>query len=885
MFAPPLAALVFVLQAAAVPAQPELAPGTRYDPNMPTLQQVVGHDVGERISSPDEIAAYLKALHAADPARSRLVEYARSWEGRPLHVLIVGSAERLARLDEVKAGLRRLADPRQLPAAEAERLVAELPVVTWLLHSVHGDEITSSDAALAEAYHLLAARGSDAVDTILRESIVLIDPLQNPDGRARFLSHHLQAAAARPDPDPAAAEHDEPWPGGRSNHYLFDMNRDWLALSQPETRGRVAFALEWYPHVVADLHEMGGDSTYYFAPPAEPANPYITAKQFEWLNVLGRENARRFDERGFPYFVREVFDSFYPGYGESWPIYQGAIGMTFEQASPAGLLFRRDDETVLSYRQGIVQHFTAAVTSAETAARNRDRILRDFLDYRRSAVQEGERGPVREYLIPPGADRARHEQLAGLLAAHGIEVRRAEEPVKSGTRTLPTGTLVIPLAQPSSRLLRNVIEPTIQMDETFLKEQERRRRKRLGDQIYDMTAWSLPLLYDLEVVTLAQPSGVKTSIVAAQTPAPAAALPAAKVGYLLPWGSGTAAAVAEALQAGLRVRAAGDRFTQAGRRYPAGTAIVRASDNGADLASRLGPIVARHRAEAVPLETSWVEEGISLGSDRVVALKAPRVALAWGEPASSASAGWARYILERRFGQPATAIRVAALRGADLTRYDVIVLPAGDYTQALGEDGVRRLKEWARLGGTLITLGEASRWATRAKVGILETTTELRGGKPDVEPPEDEEGEKPNAPSAAPDPKAPFDLEQAIQPERDSPDAVPGAILRVALDTEHWLAAGLDEEIQAVVDGRRIFTPIKLDKGRNVGIYVAKDRLLAAGFSWENPKEQLPQKAFLLHQPLGRGHVIAFAEDPNYRAFAESTQLLFMNAVLLGPAH
>ncbi len=472
--------------------------------------------------------------------------------------------------------------------------------------------------------------------------------------------------------------------------------------------------------------------------------------------------------------------------------------------------------------------------------------------------------------------------MADLLVLHGIEVRRAEEPVKSGTRTLPVGTLVISLAQPSSRLLRNVIEPTIQMDEKFLKEQERRRQKRLGDQIYDMTAWSLPLLFDLEVVTVAQPSGVKASIVTPQAPAAGGSLPAAKVGYLLPWGSGAAAVVAEALQAGIRIRAAGDAFTQAGRRYPVGTAIVRASENGADLASRLGPIVARHRAEAVPLETSWVEEGISLGSDRVVALKAPRVALAWDVPASSASAGWARYILERRFGQPATAIRTPTLRSADLTRYDVIVLPAGDYTQVLGEDGARRLKEWAQLGGTLITLGEASRWATRAKVGLLETTTELRGGKPDVEPSEEEKKKKLDA---AAEPKAPFDLEQAIQPEREPPDAVPGAILRVSLDPEHWLTAGLDAEIQAVVEGRRVFTPIKLDKGRNVGVYAPKDRLLAAGFAWENPKEQMPQKAFLLHQPLGRGHVIAFAEDPNYRAFAESTELLFLNAVLLGPAH
>jgi len=879
MIVPLVLALVVSQGAAAAAQKPELSPGTRYDPKIPTLQQVVGHDVGEKISTPDEITAYLKALVAADPARTRLVEYARSWQGRPLHVLIVGSPERLARLDQVKADLRRLADPRGLSQADADRLVKELPVVTWLIHSVHGNEITSSDAALAEAYHLLAARDNAGVDTILRESIVLIDPLQNPDGRARFIAVNSLGVAALPDPDPVAAERDEGWPGGRSNHYLFDMNRDWLALSQPETRGRVAFALQWYPHVVADLHEMGGDSTYYFAPPADPANPFITPKQFEWLNTLGRENARRFDERGFAYFVREVFDSFYPGYGESWPIFQGAIGMTFEQASPRGLVFRRDDESLLTYRQGIVQHFTAAITSAETAARNRQGILRDFLEYRRSAVQEGERGAVREYLIPPSGDPARVERLGRLLARHGIELKRADEPIKLANRTLPAGTLILPVAQPSSRLLRNIVDPAIQMDEKFLKEQERRRKKRLGDQIYDMTAWSLPLLFDLEVVTSAQPTTAKASPVSAAAPESAvAALPAAKVGYLLPWGSGTAAAMVEALQAGIKIRTADEAFTHGGRKYPIGTAIIRVSDNQADLPAKLGAMVARHGAEAVPIDSSWVDEGISLGSNRVVMLKAPRVALAWDTPTQSQSAGWTRYVIERRFGQKVTAIRTASMRRADLARYDVIVLPAGSYSDALGEEGIRRLKDWVRAGGTLVTLGEASRWASREKVGILETVTELRGGKPDVEPAADEK-KKPA------EPKQPFDLEQAIQPEREPPDAVPGALLRVTMDREHWLSAGVDDEIQAVVEGQRIFTPLKLDKGRNVGVYAAKDRLVAAGFAWENPKEQMPQKAFLMHQPMGQGHVIAFAEDPNYRAFAEATSLLFINALILGPAH
>ena len=296
------------------------------------------------------------------------------------------------------------------------------------MHAVHGDEISSSDAALMEAYHLLAARGDAAVDAILRESIVIIDPLQNPDGRARFVSTNLQGEAATPDAEPYAVEHDQPWPGGRSNHYLFDMNRDWFAQTQPETRGRAALYREFWPHVVVDLHEMGGDSSYYFAPPADPLNPHITKNQQKWFDAFGRANGAMFDARGFAYFIREVYDSFYPGYGESWPIFQGAIGMTYEQASARGLRYRRDDGAVLSYRDGVLHHFTAAITTAETAAKNRAAILRDFYDYRRSAVSEGETGPVREYLLVPGADPSRAERLARLLADaghRGVARRRA----------------------------------------------------------------------------------------------------------------------------------------------------------------------------------------------------------------------------------------------------------------------------------------------------------------------------------------------------------------------------------------------------------------------------------------------------------------------------
>ena len=866
-------------------ASAQLVAGANYDPAIPTLESVVGHKPGDAITTPDEIGRYLEALAKAAPDRTRLVKYATTWEGRPLHYLMVGARARIAKLDAIRDGMQLLASG----AAHADQAIATLPVMVWLIHGVHGNEISSSDAALQEAYHLLAARGDAEVDAAVRDALVIIDPMQNPDGRQRFVTGNLLGRAAQTDPEPLSAEHDEPWPGGRSNHYLFDMNRDYFALSQPETQGRAKVMLEWYPQVVVDLHEMGGNSTYYFAPPADPINPYMTEAQRRSLDTFGRANAAEFDRKGFGYFVREVYDAFYPGYGDSWPMFHGAIAMTFEQASARGLAFRRQDDTILTYKDAVTHHFTAAITTAVTAARNRERLLRDFLEYRRSAVKLGQQG-TREYLITSTTDPSRVERLGDILSRQGIQVKRAEEPIQSGTRTLPIGTLIVPLAQPAGRLVRNLLDPDVKMDEPFLKEQDRRRRERLPDQIYDVTAWSLPLAFDVDVIPSDRATTVRAHDFAAieiGMPGGAGAGPP-PIGFLMPWGSAAAAVVSEALRAGLRMSSADEGFTQGGRSYPPGTVFIRLADNPQNGAAALMEIARKHKPELIAIANTWTDTGISLGSGRVVPLKSPKVLLAWDTPTSSLSAGWARYVLERRFGQRVTAMRTSSLQNFNMEDYDVLVLPSGAYT--FNDDALRRLRDWIRNGGTLITVAEASRWAARDRVGLLSTDTLLRDGTPERDPDAQQgsggaQGSSGSSSSSKPDALKPFDYDKAIQPERERPENLAGAMLRVKLDRNHWLTAGLDTEITVVVEGARVFAPIKLDAGRNVGVYQTEDRLVAAGLVWKEAQPLLAQRAFLVHQPMGSGHIIAFAEDPNYRAFTEATELLFMNAVLLGPAH
>ncbi len=866
-----------------LPAQAqELAPGARYDPDIPTLEEVAGHGFREAVTPPADVIRYMEALATAAPERTRLIRYAESWEGRPLVVLVIGSPERMARLEEVKAGIARLADPRGLSDAEAETLLAELPVVTALMHGVHGNEISSSGAAMAEAYHLLAATGDADVDLILSESLVLIDPMENPDGRNRFVYQNGIAQARWPDEAGVSAEHDEPWPGGRGNHYLFDLNRDLFIQSQPETRGKVDIFLEFRPHIVADLHEMGGDATYFFPPTAPPSNRWYGERQIALMDVFGEAIAGRFDERGFAYFNRDVYDLFYPGYVDMWPMGHGALGMTYEQASARALTLRRSDGDLLTYGDGVLHHFTAAIETALTSARNRGRILRDYLAFRREGIALGERGPA-EVVLHSAHDPGMAERLAGLLAENGIDVFRASGPVTVGDRTLAAdASFIVPLDQPTHRFIHNLLDAHVPMEEDFVRRQIERRANRQPDEIYDLTAWSQALLWDVEAIETSA-TGARGEAIAtgeglleagvSEADVPAAdvpALPEALVGYLIPWGTNGAAAVAEALREGIRIRAAGAEFTLDGRRFGVGTAIVRAAENDPGLPSRLAGIAARHRAEVVPIDDAYVREGMSLGSRRVRALREPRVLLVYDTPGRSLSVGWARYVLERRYGQRTTAVRASSLGRARLADYDVIVFPSGNYGDVVGDGLLDGLRAWMRDGGTLITMAESSRWASRA--GLLATETERRGGRA--------EGDDPPEPDT---PEQPIEYLDAISPEDESPEGVPGAILRTLLDTEHWLAAGTDGEIGVLVEGSRVFRPITLDEGTNVGRYADRENLVLSGIVWEESRPQLASKAFLIHQSVGRGQLVAFAEDPNYRAYAEATQLLFMNAVLLGP--
>ena len=877
----------------------EFYPNASYNPNIPTLQQVVGHKWGEKVTMHHEVQQYIKALAEASP-NVEVVEYGKTWEGRTLYYLIVASQENMARIDDIKAGMKKLANPQTINDREANQLIASLPSITWLAYGVHGNEISSTDAGLLTAYHLAAAVNDTLAQSVLQNSIVLIDPMQNPDGRDRFINYFRQTRGRWADENQQSAEHREVWPGGRTNHYLFDMNRDWFALTQPETRGKVALFLDWYPQVVVDLHEMGSNSTYYFAPPADPLNPEIPPAQLQWLKNYGKDIARWFDRMKFDYFTREVFDSFYPGYGEGWPMFHGSIGMTYEQASTRGLVVKRSDETVMHYRETVQHHFISSLSTTETSAKNRQDLLKYFYEYRQSAIVEGGREQVKEFIISPGNDPDRAAKLAGLLLSQGVEVQQATESFSNSkvedyydggvqSKTFPAGTYLVSLSQPAKRMAKTLLIKQVSMDDKFIQEQIRRQKKRLGNQIYDVTGWSLPLLYDVDAYMAHVPSKGQFKKLE-HTPASVGKISGkAKLAYLIQWGTHSAArALARLFREKIRVFSSDKPFSLEGRKYPSGSLIIKTKNNPDDLYEKLAKIAGEENLDIFATHSSWVDEGVNFGSGQVKYLKKPKIALAYNTPTSSYSTGWTRYIIEQTYGYPVTVIRTEQLGSADLTKFNVLILPnaRGGYSRALGDDGTEKIKNWIRSGGTLVTYGQATYWLTGEKVGLLATNRELKGGKPDKPKKDKTDKDKTDKDEEnKPDLTKTFDVEKEIQPEKELPTSLAGAILRISLDKEHWLAFGYDGDANVLTEGRNIFTPLKLDKGRNVGLYMPEDKVLLSGFIWDDYKKQIANKAYLMHQRLGQGNVVAFAQDPNYRAFFDGLNLLLINAIFLGPSH
>lgn len=858
-------------------SEPLIPSGDAVDPAVPRPEAVLGYHLGERLTDYRSLRAYLKNLSGASP---RVLErtYGRSPEGRVLSYLVVSHEEHIERIDAIRSDLLRLSDPASISAEEAEAVIESNPVVVWLSYSVHGNESSSTEAALAVLYRLAAARDPETRE-MLRKVIVIIDPVQNPDGRERFITYQRQVRGGTPRTDPYAAEHVEAWPSGRYNHDFFDLNRDWFFQTQPETRGKVRAFLEWMPQVFVDLHEMGAESTYYFAPPSEPVNAHISERTRKWWEIFGKRNAAVFDEFGFDYYTKETFDEFYPGYGDSWPTLHGAVGMTYEQATARGLAIETENGSTRTLRDAVLRHMTASLSTIRTAAVHREDLLDDYHALRGDSIEKGRSGPVRTYLIP-WRGRRTEARLAELLALQGVEVRRASEPFTArvrgyddgGARSVrfEEGSFIVPVSQPAGRLVSALMEMDPRLPDHVIAEEERRRQLDEESIIYDVTSWSLPILVGAEAYWTADTVRAPSERASADDLTPAGSVTPLGTrseasqtphAYILSYDSNEAArAVISLMKEGTKVQMAARGFRIGTVDFNPGAFIIKTRNAPETLHQRVLSIAADTGVTFHAAWTGWTDEGIDLGSPSVVTMTLPRVAVAYGEPASPTSLGAVIHLMESIYGLPYTPIRVPTMRTAELDRYDVIVLPdapvSPGYGGLLGEKGLRRLRTWIEAGGTLVTLKRASAFAAEEDTGLISARRRLAPSDAEGEPGEDPES-------------------------RRSPDSVPGAILRIRLEPTLPLAFGYGQDGAVPVNSDLAFSAG--EKSRIIARFAEADRLRLAGFIFQESIDLLAGSGYLIQEPVGSGSVVLFADDPNFRGHWESLNRLFLNSILFPP--
>lgn len=871
-----LAALVGIALAASAPATAATATadGPELDPSIPSPAQVLGYELGERFTPHHALVDYVERLAEASP-RVALERYGTTYEGRPLMLLAISSEETIARLDEARREHLALADPRGLSDAARSELAARLPVVVQLSYGVHGNESSSAEAAMAAA-HLLAAAEGERWDRLRAGAIVLVDPLANPDGRDRYVSGYQQLMGSRPDPWPGAVEHAEPWPGGRQNHYLIDLNRDWSWATQQETRHRIGVLRAWEPQVHVDYHEMFSQASYFFPPPADPVHPLLDGRTVRWLDTFGRANARAFEERGWPYFKSETFDLFYPGYGDSYPTFRGAVGMTYEMAGHgrAGLALTLADGSILTLADRIERHFTTSIATVETAVANRQELLADFAQVRAEAAA----GPGSLFFWSADAPEAR--AMADLLALHGLEVGRLDQDtrvtarsVAAGSedddgrpRTFTAGTWVVDTAQPLGSLARTLLERSPELGQEFLDRQRERLERGTGTEFYDITAWSLPLAFNVPTWRVdSAPPVVRQRIARASLDdALPAELSTAEVGYLIPpHGLAGFRMMAALARQGIDHRVTTAELTLDRRTYPSGTVFVprhgNAPEGGGDDGDGAGlaTVLARLAADAggievVAIDSAYTTRGVSLGSSRVPAVLPPTVGLIWGEGASPTSLGALWHLFDQGVDLPHHRIDAGRLERTDLDHFDVLVLPDGNWGRHLGEDAQEDLAEWVEDGGVLVAIGDAYEWLADAELTTFTTW------------------QPPDASETLDDPS----------PLAGRPVAVPGGVVATEVSPEHPLAIGLPSPPPALVSGSRVILASG-DPSRDV-LTVAMDEPVLAGVVWPEAADRLAGSLLVGMEPRGRGAVVLFAQEPDFRLFWRGTAPLFLNAVFYG---
>ncbi len=823
-------------------------PATTYDTSIPSPESYLGYQVGEWHVSHDQLVGYLKMLAASSP-RVQLEEYARSHENRPLFILKITSEKNQSRLEEIREQHLAHCDPKASPQVSMD----QLPAIVYQGYSIHGNESSGANASLLVAYHLAAGQGA-AIEKLLNEVVVLLDPCFNPDGLHRFSTWVNMHKSKNLVSDPSSREFRETWPGGRTNHYWFDLNRDWLLLTHPESQGRIRVFHQWKPNILTDHHEMGSNSTYFFQPGvASRTNPLTPARNQELTKEIGTFHAKALDEIGSLYYSEESFDDFYYGKGSTYPDVNACIGILFEQASSRGHL-KETANGLLSFPFTIRNQVRTSLSTLESAQTLREDLLKYQETFYRSALKEA-KADLEKGFIFSSQDQNKLARFIHLLQQHQIEVFPAgKNSTTAGQDFSKENSFIVPCDQAQYRLVKSIFNT----------------QEKFTDSIfYDVSTWTLPLAFDLQYQALNAKDLVNAMAKESLTSAP---VPTGKVlekepgvayGYLLPWEDYFAPkALYQIYKQGLRAKLATKAFAMnlgnESHSFKAGTIFIPVQNQNktaSEMAALMAAVAKDCGVSIHKVRSGQTSEGIDLGSPSFSNLKKPEVLLIVGDGVSAYDAGEVWHLLDTRYDIPLSMVEGQRISRLDLERYNCIVLADGSYGR-ISKGGVDDLKEWVRAGGTLVVLERAVEWA------IL---NDLSYAKLKKAPKERNNKER-----------RPYDR---IRDDRGT-DVIGGAIFQTELDLSHPLCFGFEDDYLPVFRQGTLF--MDLPKNPYASPLIYADRAYLSGYVSDKNLGRFKDAAAVVVSRVGQGRSICITDNPNFRGFWYGTNKLFANALFFG---
>ncbi|MCK0178051.1 M14 family metallopeptidase [Flavobacteriaceae bacterium S0862] len=794
-----------------------------------TPSEFLGYELGTQFSRNHQVVDYFKHVASTMPNQVKLEQYGETYERRPLIHAYISSEENMRNLETIRENNLKNAGIMSGTPSNTDI------VIVWLSYNVHGDEASSTEASMNTIYKLLTER-----QELLKNTVVIIDPCINPDGRDRYANWYNETKSTPFDIDPQSSEHSQPWPGGRANHYLFDLNRDWAWTSQKESIARIKVYNKWMPQIHVDFHEQGINSPYYFAPAAEPYHELITDWQRDFQFQIGRNHAKYFDPQGWLYFTREIFDFLYPSYGDTYPTYMGAIGMTYEQAGGGrgALGVKTSEGHVLTLKDRIAHHTTSGLSTVEISSKNASKLNEEFNKFFKNDGLK-----YKSYVMSGNPEKI--DALKTLLNRHEIDYGYATSKKvtghkysinANGSMNTTSNDLVVSTNQPKGKMIKALFEPNAKLSDSLT---------------YDITAWSLPYAYGLETIA-------STSLVSSQSrlaPPPPVPPLSKTYGYVSDWNSlKDAKFLAMLLNKNIKVRFNHEPFSQNGNTFNRGSLIILQRDNThiENFTIELSEIAVKSQQRLKEIQTGFSDKFPDMGSSSIRLINKTRIAMISGEATSPLSYGATWHFFEQQLKYPVTSINSEDFGRVNLAEYDVLILPSGSYRSMLNDSGMSKLQDWMRSGGKVIAIDRAlSTFAGKKGFGLKYNDN-------------DDDNESNNL------------IPYADRQRASTKFSNPGAIYKTKVDNTHPMAYGYSKIYFTLKRGSSSFS--LLDNGTNVA-HIGSNVMKVSGFSGTEVLKKLENSLVFGEERQGRGSIVYMVDNTLFRSFWENGKLFFVNAL------